>query len=299
MGYADPHELGPLNAAIDDAARRAGRDPSTIRRLYNITSLDGGAERLAELTLDQGMSTYILAVDDERAVRVFAEEIAPAVRELVERGRAGAATAPPAPAGTAAPFAVVPTPDDGTRLSDDRPWDEATRPSGPPPEPGARYTPDQQAAGQHLIDVHDHLRSELTQLRQLIGQLARGTVDPSAVRGFINRMTIRQNHWTLGVYCLSYCRMVTGHHSLEDTSVFPHLKQREPGLTPVLDRLFAEHEVISDLLEQVDVALNALATDHDLGAVQAAVDRLTDAMASHFSYEERELVEPLSRLGFY
>jgi hypothetical protein len=33
--------------------------------------------------------------------------------------------------------------------------------------------------------------------------------------------------------------------------------------------------------------------------VHAAVDLVTDAMASHFSYEERELIEPLARLGFY
>ena len=33
--------------------------------------------------------------------------------------------------------------------------------------------------------------------------------------------------------------------------------------------------------------------------VRAAVDLLSDALLSHLSYEERELVEPLARLGFY
>jgi hypothetical protein len=33
--------------------------------------------------------------------------------------------------------------------------------------------------------------------------------------------------------------------------------------------------------------------------VQAAVDALTEALLSHFGYEERELVGPLSRHGFY
>ncbi len=33
--------------------------------------------------------------------------------------------------------------------------------------------------------------------------------------------------------------------------------------------------------------------------VRASVDLLTDAMVSHLSYEERELVEPLARFGFY
>ena len=43
-------------------------------------------------------------------------------------------------------------------------------------------------------------------------------------------MTMRQNDWTLGAYCASYCRVVTGHHSLEDAEVFPHLGARTPAL---------------------------------------------------------------------
>jgi hypothetical protein len=37
----------------------------------------------------------------------------------------------------------------------------------------------------------------------------------------------------------------------------------------------------------------------DLGRVREALDLLTDALLSHLSYEEWELVEPLARLGFY
>ena len=99
----------------------------------------------------------------------------------------------------------------------------------------------------------------MAQLRELIGQLERGDVDPAAVRGFLNRMTIRQNNWTLGVYCLL---LPHGHRPPQPRGhdVFPHLKQREPGLTPVIDRL-SEHEVIADLLEAIDQALNGLAAD--------------------------------------
>jgi hypothetical protein len=39
--------------------------------------------------------------------------------------------------------------------------------------------------------------------------------------------------------------------------------------------------------------------DHDFARLQAAIDLLTDALLSHLSYEEHELVEPLARLGFY
>lgn len=44
----------------------------------------------------------------------------------------------------------------------------------------------------------------------------------------------------------------------------------------------------------------ALVTDPDgLPQLHRAVDLLSDTMLSHLSYEERELVEPLARLGFY
>jgi hemerythrin-like domain-containing protein len=114
-------------------------------------------------------------------------------------------------------------------------------------------------------------------------------------------MTIRQNNWTLGTFCETYCRTVTNHHTLEDRSVFPHLRRSDAGLGPVIDRLEEEHEQIADLLERVDRALVALvaAEEDGIEGVGRAMDLLTDALLSHFSYEERELVEPLARHGFY
>jgi DNA invertase Pin-like site-specific DNA recombinase len=88
---------------------------------------------------------------------------------------------------------------------------------------------------------------------------------------------------------------------LEDRSVFPHLRRSDAALEPVLDRLAEEHEQIADLLERVDRALVALvAAEQDgIDRVERAMDLLTDALLSHFAYEERELIEPLARHGFY
>jgi thiamine monophosphate kinase len=198
-------------------------------------------------------------------------------------------------------FSVTPTPDDGARLSDEQPWDESTRPIGPGPDPERDYSAAELAAGRHLMDVHDGLRAELGRLRDAIDEVAAGASDPVVLRSFFNRMTIRQNNWTLGAFCQSYCRAVTGHHSLEDSSVFPHLGQADTRLEAVLARLGEEHEVIAEILERIDAALVALvASEPDaMARVRESVDLITDAMASHFSYEERELVEPLARLGFY
>jgi hypothetical protein len=138
---------------------------------------------------------------------------------------------------TATELTVRPTPDDGSRLSQEAAWEEALRPTAPRQNEASRYTPEQQAAAQHLIDVHDGLRAELHRLRDLVDQVALGTIDPGLARSLINQMTMRQNNWTLGLYCESYCRIVTGHHTLEDRQIFPHMRRSDPNLAPVVDRL--------------------------------------------------------------
>jgi alkanesulfonate monooxygenase SsuD/methylene tetrahydromethanopterin reductase-like flavin-dependent oxidoreductase (luciferase family) len=332
LSYLQPGDLAAGNKIIDEAAERAGRSPAAIRRLLNIGGqfgpvsrgpLDGPpdqwAEELAGLALSDGISTFIVAADDPDDLRRFAGEVAPAVRELVDAERAAAAATPPssaippdpatqsAPAVTLTPppsegaFAVVPTPDDGTRRSAAQVWDEAGRPAGPARDPVRTYTPRQQAEGQHLIDVHDHLRGELDQIYDLIDQVAAGTLDAGAARSAINEMTMRQNNWTLGTYCESYCRVVTVHHTIEDQSMFPYLRRRDPRLAPVIDRLQAEHRVIHDVLDGVDQALVAfVAAGGDAAALSGlrnAADLLSDTLRSHLAYEERELVEPIARLG--
>jgi hemerythrin-like domain-containing protein len=113
-------------------------------------------------------------------------------------------------------------------------------------------------------------------------------------------MTMRQNSWTLGAYCAAYCTVVTQHHSLEDRSVFPHLRAADAELAPVIDRLTEEHHTIHAVLEGVDRALVALAADPEaLEDLQEAVNLLSDTLLSHLAYEEAELVEPLARVGFY
>jgi hemerythrin-like domain-containing protein len=176
-------------------------------------------------------------------------------------------------------------------------WDEAARPTSPAPSSDAVYTAAGRAHSQLLIDVHDHLRAELSRVRSLIKQVADGALDVATVRSEINTMTMRQHNWTVGTYCESYCRLVTLHHTLEDMSLYPQLRRGDARLGPVLDRLTEEHHIIHGVLERVDAALVATLSDPKrITDLQAAVDLLADSLLSHLSYEERELTEPMSRM---
>jgi hemerythrin-like domain-containing protein len=194
---------------------------------------------------------------------------------------------------------VVPTPDDGERVSERPPWDESTRPHRAPATDAIEYSETGRQVGQHLVDVHDMLRRELSELRDIVSQVRAGALDAGDARSALNEMAMRQNDWTLGAFCSRYCHAVARHHGLEDDAIFPHLARSDTALAPVIDRLSDEHLVIHDAIEEVDRALVAHINDHDFARLQAAIDLLTDALLSHLSYEEHELVEPLARLGFY
>jgi hypothetical protein len=186
-------------------------------------------------------------------------------------------------------------------MIDDTTWDESTRPTLAEPADAA-YDDLRLSTVEHLVAIHDHLRGELDRVRDLIGQVRRGVLTVGEARAGVNELTLRQNNWTLGAYCQSYCGFVNGHHSLEDAGVFPHLRRAEPSAGPLLDRLHAEHEVIHGLLDQVDRALVGLVREGDaaaLDAVERAIDVLGERLLSHLAYEERELRGPLARHGFY
>ncbi|SIO89970.1 LLM class flavin-dependent oxidoreductase [Nocardiopsis sp. JB363] len=109
--FAGPDKLPGMHERIDEGAAEAGRDPATIRRVYNLwgaiekgsgaagssgssgNALDGPVdqwvERITEFAVEYGMDTFVLGPAGESAeqVELFAAEVAPAVREAVRRAR--------------------------------------------------------------------------------------------------------------------------------------------------------------------------------------------------------------------
>jgi alkanesulfonate monooxygenase SsuD/methylene tetrahydromethanopterin reductase-like flavin-dependent oxidoreductase (luciferase family) len=298
--YLKPGDLARGNAAIDAAARRAGRDPAAIRRLLNVVPQTDApvewAHELARLALAEGVATFVVIADDAATIQLFATQVAPRVRELVAAGRAGSRVERE-PGATV--LGITPTADDGARASAEAPWDESTRPRRPARQ-DARYTRRGRLVAQHLVDVHDLLRGELNELGDVLVRVRDGALTAGAARAELNELALRQNNWTLGAFCARYCAFVAQHHGLEDDAIFPHLARSEPELEPVVERLVSEHHVIGEAIQEIDRALVAhIAHPEDFTPIQRSIDFLADALLSHLAYEEQQLLEPLARLGFY
>ena len=302
LGYAAPEDLARMSRVLGAAAESAGRDPAAVRRAFNISGrftargtgfLQGPptlwADQLTALVLDHGLSVFILGPGADAAgdLQRFAEEVAPAVREAVERARA----AGPAPAG------AVDSPAPPSSGSATLPVGGPHAGAGGSAAPGA---PDPAASpgAQTLLAVHEHLRQELDQLREVMAQVAAGRTGAAAARSHLHQMTMRQNDWTFGAFCAAYCRVVTVHHAIEDAHLFRDLRRADPSLDPVLTRLSEEHEAIAARITEVDAALVAMIEDDTrLEEATAAVDRLAAALLPHLQVEEAHLLAPITNLG--
>lgn len=102
-GYATLEQLAEGNRLIDEAALSAGRTPGAIRRTYGLNESGLGKptapetlhaqvwiDRGTQLALEYGVSRFwVVPIEGswDHTLHFIAEEVAPAVREAVERAR--------------------------------------------------------------------------------------------------------------------------------------------------------------------------------------------------------------------
>ena len=87
LGYVQPADLDDGNKRIDEAAAAAGRDPRAIRRVLN-AGADVPAVQFTSLTVEHGMDSFVVGgLEDPDALRWFASEVIPTVREAVAKAR--------------------------------------------------------------------------------------------------------------------------------------------------------------------------------------------------------------------
>ena len=175
--------------------------------------------------------------------------------------------------------------------------DDKTRPTVPRLE---GLTAQQRYAGEHLKEVHDHLRDNMQAIRVLIDRAQAGLVDLDQVARETGELTMVSNFRRFGNLCGQHCQIVNTHHSLEDAYVFPSIAAISDGYARVAERLQAEHVVVHELLERQIETLNVLVTEPSAQHFSEAVEvyeALERVLASHLGYEEGQIGDALGYYG--
>ncbi len=175
--------------------------------------------------------------------------------------------------------------------------DDATRPMVPKLE---GLTRTQQAGGEHLKAVHDHLRDNMKTIRTLIDRAADGLASESEIASETASLTMVANLRRFGNLCGQHCQIVNAHHSIEDSHLFPVLAAISDGYRKVAERLEAEHVVVHELLERQIDTLNALAREPSaahFADARTVFEALESVLASHLGYEEDQIGDALGYYG--
>jgi len=150
-----------------------------------------------------------------------------------------------------------------------------------------------------LLAVHAKIRRDLERVEWL-AEKARDGLPAEEIRRELHELKRGSMLWRLQVDCLRYCRFVHMHHNAEDREFFPELRETNPEIGPVIDRLQGDHRRVSDDLDAVEAAANALSDDESPQAREAIVVALrtvAENLLEHLEYEELSLEATVLRLG--
>jgi hemerythrin-like domain-containing protein len=175
--------------------------------------------------------------------------------------------------------------------------DDATRPA---PIRIPNLTPAQRAPGEHLKEVHEHLRDNMRTLAVLIERAASGKASAAEVTAEASNLAMVANYRRFGNLCGQHCQIVHMHHGIEDEAIFPAIAAQGDGLRAIADRLRAEHVVVHELLVRLISTLGALAEApgqdrfDDAVTIYRALERV---LLSHLGYEEEAIGDALGAFG--
>ena len=164
---------------------------------------------------------------------------------------------------------------------------------------GRSPSPRGEAMVRELKWVHDMLRRDLQVVRQLAAGVQDG-VPAAQVRAGLRSLATRGPLWQLRVNCLQYCQIVHTHHGLESALLFPALRAANPALGPVVDKLEADHQQVSGLLEDVEAAAGDLAGQDSPQARQrlsTALTALSTDLLAHLAFEEENVADTMRTMN--
>jgi iron-sulfur cluster repair protein YtfE (RIC family) len=151
---------------------------------------------------------------------------------------------------------------------------------------------------QELLGVHAALRRDLASVRRLAQECRDGRA-AEKLQEEIAELESNSPLWRLKIGCLHYCRFVEAHHGAEDALLFPRLRQLNPEVGPIVDRLEGDHRKVAEDIVAVEEAAQALTGTDSVNArerLATGLDTLGDDLLAHLDFEEKSLEPTLSRL---
>ncbi len=152
---------------------------------------------------------------------------------------------------------------------------------------------------QELLWVHAAIRRDLTTVSELATEVGNGMA-ATEVRDRIEGLQTNGPLWQLKINCLQYCRFVHSHHNHEDALFFPRLREANPELAPVVDKLEADHREVSGLLDETEAAARDLGDGDDADgrdSLVSALEALAEQLIAHLDYEEERAGPTIRRLA--
>lgn len=137
---------------------------------------------------------------------------------------------------------------------------------------------------ERLIAWGDEMRTVHERLRQALAA-ARESIEAGGDAASVAR--------DIRLFCWGFCVALDGHHVSEDTGLFPEVVARHPELQPVIAKLVQDHRMIAHLIGGLEQALQS---GDEPAVLLGHLDGIGAIMASHFGYEERQLLGALDTL---
>lgn len=147
-----------------------------------------------------------------------------------------------------------------------------------------------------LLYVHSHLRQDLATVRRLADE-ARDGLSPETILAEIRTLQTNSPLWRPKFGCVRYCRFVHAHHTIEDVALFPMIRDQDPSLGGVVDRLEADHLVVHHITDRIAAVADRVPTDASGVSrfeLVAALTELEEHLLGHLTFEEASLGPLLS-----
>jgi hypothetical protein len=130
-----------------------------------------------------------------------------------------------------------------------------------------------------LLMSHHAFRRDIARLIQAVGEIQSGET---------SRLDAVRDEWQK-----SYCLALHGHHTAEDTRIFPQLRKDHPELATAIDTLMEQHHLIDPIIEKGNAAFADL-THPD--AAEAVLHDLKTLLDKHLTFEEAEITPALREM---